>query len=399
MEEVKQSAEERPHHPFSPSTLQYRESCSYYQPTNGDNEASKAGTRQHNAVDAALDDNLLSDDQAAAVADCLEFFQSLVRKYPGGTEIREQYLPIDDRTIHFRTWEGKLDNSLGTTAGYLDGAVVSADGKRAEIADWKFGQWAVEDAENNLQGMAYLLGLLVRFPDLEEVTVHFVMPHRDEHTYHTFKRSEFPTIYRRVRTVVDRSIHARTEHDFNKATPNLGACLFCANAGICDALAHIALKIGKKFAPLKIPENITPSLLKDPKQTGEGLRVASIVKAWAQAYSTQASAKALDEDDGFTPEGYILVRSQDREIKDPKKLREVCKEYLTDEEIDSASKFFITPLEALIRTRAPRGSKDATAEEFSEKLLAAGAIEYGPPKAFLRMEKKSEKPQTQNESK
>lgn len=330
---------------------------------------------------------MLSDAQALAVGECLKYAEQVAAKYPGGTIIKEEYLPIDDARIVFSDFDGGSHTMEGTTAGYADFIVISKDGTVGEIVDWKFGQWSVEDTSNNTQGMAYLLGLLKRFPNLQQVTVHFVLPHRDEVDVHTFHRAEFDGLYRRVRTIVLRSVEARRVKDFTKATPNLGACLFCANAGRCDALTEIALSIGKKFAPIQIPENITPSLLRDPQETGMGMKVASVIQAWAKAYKAQAGQIALEED-GFIPEGYILVSSADREIKDNKKFREIAREYLSEEEIDSATKISITPIEDMIKAKAPRGQKETTREAFSQALFDADAVELGAEKAFLRMERK-----------
>lgn len=392
-EEITVTANERPHHAFSPSTLQYREACPYYEPIQGNgNKASEDGTRQHNAADSGEDDQRLSDQQASAVAACMRYTESVAAKYPGGTIIREQYLPIDKEVVRYQTWEGVENVIKGTTAGYLDWGVVSTCRKKAEIVDYKFGQWAVEPTENNLQGMSYLLGLFLLFRDLEEVTVHFFLPHRDEIDVHTFKRSEFTGMILRIRTVVLRSIQARLNfvkdpNAFKNATPNIGACVFCANVGRCDAVADFALVIGKKFAPLHVPKEITPSLLREARDTGEGLRVASVIEAWCKAYRSQASRKAIEED-GFTPEGYILVSSQDREIVDNKKFREIARKYLTDEEIDSVISIPITTIEELIKNKAERGFKEATREEFDAALKEAKAVVMGAEKAYLKMDKK-----------
>lgn len=387
MQVTQDSPQERGHHPFSPSSLQYREACPYFDPADGDNEASRAGTLQHDAVEAGQDNPLLTDKQAAAVADCIRYAEQVASKYPGGTILTEQYLPIDDERISYLDWDGNRHVMGGTTAGYADRIIISADGRTAEIIDWKFGQWDVEPTENNLQGMAYLLGVLKQFPNLQTVTVHFVLPHRDEVDVHTFTRSEFEGMYVRIRCVVLRAVEARKIKDFTKATPNMGACRFCANAGRCDALSSIALRIGHKFNPVKVPENINPSLLRDPKEVGLGLRVAGVIEAWAKAYKAQAGAKAIADED-FIPDGFVLVSSEKREIVDNKKFREIARQFLTDEELESATKFFITPIEDMISAKAPRGEKKATCDEFSQALIDVGAVELGLPNAFLRMDRK-----------
>jgi len=382
----KNSSVERVHHPFSPSTLQYREACAYFEPQAGENEAAAAGTRQHSALDTG-DHELLSDQQVTIVEQCLEYFEALRSQYPEGKVITEKYLPIDDYRGTYKDWQGRIHPHLATTAGYLDRAIVSKDRRLAEVCDWKFGEWDAEPAENNVQGMAYLLGLYREIPTLEEVTVRFVMPYRDEISFYTFRRKEFQKLHQRIRAIVFRAVEAREARDFTKAVPS-ATCLFCANAGRCDALAAVALKIGHKFAPAEIPEDVTPSALHDPAQAAMGLRVAQIVGAWATAFRAQKTAQALES--GLVPNGYQLVASSDRKIVDQKKLREICLQFgLTDEEVDSASRFYITTLDTIIRAKAPRGSKDLAVEAITFALLSSGALEKGPEIASLRMIKKS----------
>jgi hypothetical protein len=405
----------RIHHPYSPSSLQSREACPKFQNRNSTNEAAIFGTIQHDAVERGADDNRLSDDRAAAVADCMLFCEERAFGYPGGTILKEAYLPIDDEVIvitvksierfdiltedgqvspGFRQGETKHVVFEGTTAGYLDFAVISADGTEADIVDYKFGRNAVTSAEDNLQGIAYMLGLKKMFPKLRKCRVSFIQPHIDEMSEHTFDLSDCSSYHLRIRVVVGRSIAAAANpHDFSSAKPNVGTCLFCALVGKCPAVAALALKVGQKYKPLEIPANVNPTTIFDPKDVDMGIRLADVLKIWAEAFRRQATEKTIENMD-FIPDGYTLVTMQKRKILDSRKFADAAKEFLPEElraEIEKLFDIPITPVEDLISASAPRGQKEKTVEEFGQRVEDAGIVELGNPFAFLRQSKKSDK--------
>jgi len=71
-------SEERKHHPLGPSSLQSIEACPIYQGKQDPvpHERTVAGTRAHDVAETREDDHRLSDEDAEAVADCLDFFES-----------------------------------------------------------------------------------------------------------------------------------------------------------------------------------------------------------------------------------------------------------------------------------------------------------------------------------
>ena len=350
------------------------------------------GTRQHNAVDSQLDDPRLADYRAAAVSQCIKFAEECLAAFPGGIMLNEIYLPVDDRILNV---DGK--QWTGTTAGYLDRAIISADEREAVLLDWKFGNNAVEAAENNLQGISYMLGLLKKYPKLQKVTVIFIMPHQDWSTTHTFHASEKDKLMLRVRVVVARAQEARRNpDDFSTANANVSSCLFCAHIGVCPKVAEIALSLGKKFRPLEIPEHVTPSNIKDPKDVGLGIRLAAVVATWAEAFRRQATQKTIRNPD-FIPDGYTLVESQKRSVVRARTLGALAKEYLPEEQHHLVDELFDVPLgklEELVSTFAPRGSKEDTVRQFGDRAITAGALEMGQPFSFLRQSRVQEKGNT-----
>lgn len=370
---------ERPHHPYSPSKLQYLEACPAYESKHSPSEAAVTGTAQHNIADTGIDDPTLPDHKAQAAADCIELSERVAAKYPDGYILKEEYLPIDrDPSMALNT----------TTAGYLDFGVVSADGREAEIVDYKFGQNAVEPADNNLQGIAYMLGIYRQFPKLEKCTVTFFLPHREEISTHTFTKDQFSGLHLRIINVVKRAMLNRNK--FENANPTISTCLFCNNLGKCDKVTEMVIKLGQRFAPLQIPENVSPTLIMDPAQVSQGIKLAQVVSAWAEAFRSRAVEKTI-EDPTFIPQGYTLVQTQKRKVVNAKNLGELAKGLLPESDHDKLEALYELPIskvEKLISTAAPRGAKDTTVKEFAAKAVESGAVELGQPYAFLRLARK-----------
>lgn len=377
---VNSSTEERLHHPFSPSKLGYLEVSPYWTGEQSVNtEASEAGTAQHDAVEHEDIHDGLDDDQAGAVADCINFGKTRIALYPGCTVIKEDYLPIDDKVV--KDAGGK--EFKGTTGGYCDLSLISADQKTAEIIDYKFGKWSVEDADTNPQGIAYLLGLLNRFPLIETVNVFFLLPHRDEIYQHTFKRTEFDALRLRVTTIVARAQQAVLDGDTSKCTPTVSSCLFCGNKGKCEALAGFALKLGKKYAPLIIPAELTPSLMGVSEHATETIGVAQVLEAWAKAVRTQITLRTIESED-WLPDGYKLRERVDKTLKDWKKLLKFAKAAgISREDRRSAFSVKMTPLNKAISAKAERGQKKEAVQNWTNMLLTEGVLEKEQPIYFL----------------
>lgn len=397
---------ERIHHPYSPSSLQSRELCPKYKPKNTATQAAIEGTRQHNVAESGIDDDRLKDFKAAAVVECMKFVDDRLRQYPGGSLIREEYLPIDENIVRARTGLRKMlldpmdpdpeivedeviENFLGTTAGYLDVGILSADKTECEIIDFKFGKVPVEPAENNVQGMAYLLGLRKRYPKIKKGRVWFLMPHLDLISYHDFTENDFGQLELRIKVIVSRAIEAhKDENDFSMATPNISACLFCALLGKCPKVAEHALKLGQKYAPLRIPDSVSTTVFTDPADVERGLKFAQVIKEWAEAYRAQATAKTLDDME-FCPKGYVVQIQSRRTVKNARKLADLAKTFLPEELRPKVEELFdvsIGDLEDIISLSAARGQKEKTVESFGKSALEAGHLEEGQPFAFLRQD-------------
>ena len=370
----------RAHHPFSPSKLQYLEASPLYKSEDKETEKSLAGTKQHDATEdenTSLDDPKLNDEEAEAVDACRKFRDAIIKKYPGGSHEQESYLPMDDAnlTIDGQTWEG-------TTAGYLDFYCLDASQTVAEICDWKFGLWSVEPTENNLQGIAYFLALVFRYPSLKTVTVHFVCPHQNCVDSHTFTSDQFDALRLRVKTVVSRALAAR-KSSTPTCTATVSTCLFCANKGTCLTLAKFALKVGHKYAPVEVPENVTPSLMTDPASSTQLCGIADLMGAWAKAVRAQLTAHAIDNED-WLPEGYVLRSREANKILDWKKVRAAAAAAgVTEAQLDEAMRITWEGIDKAIMDMTPRGGKKTAVQSFKDGLIQQKIVEKEKPVIFL----------------
>lgn len=387
--------EERPHHDYSPSTLQNLEACPCYQGKESKHIRTIAGVLAHKIVETAEDEPSLSDDDAEKTAEFLDFYErrkqlmeearqrastsvqtidgiqhvAIRQDLPAILELKETYLPIDD---------------LDTTAGYIDRGLISCDRKRAELFDLKMGVWAVEKADNNLQGMAYSLGIFKAYPTVEEVEFFFYQPHLNYVTSATFKRSDIPAIYLRIQVIVAKAKEAREKGDFTTARPMVPVCSFCRHIASCPKVTDFACRVASKFYPLEFPDEITPTMAHDPKNTSLGMRLAQVVKIWAEAFRTQITDRVLRRQ-AEMPEGYKLEsRNGDREVTNIEVFRGIALKYLTEKEYQDALKISFGAIESAIGDKSPRGQKKANIDAFKKELEEMGAVKKGDGYSFLK---------------
>ena len=398
---------ERVHHWASPSTLQNLEVCPSYQGNETTHPRATAGTKIHKVIESRIDDNDLSDDDAEIAAECFDFYSQrkqlmedarqrsidevavsvdavtqaifghsnneqseaeVAGKFPPIVELQETYLPIDDDD---------------TTAGYFDNAIIDHTGTYAEAFDWKSGLWAVEKVSNNLQAFAYVLGLFRKFPKLEKIRFWFRQPAIGATSDAIFTRDQIPEMLLRIKVVVARAKEARTRGDFSTANPTIPGCLFCRHIGICPKVTEFACKTGSKFAPLQIPEHITPSMVQDEKNTGLGMQLAQVMAVWSNAFKQVTADRVLRG--APLPEGYALrSREGSRKVIDMKNFKVEVLKVLTEEEFESTLDVSIGAVEKAVSDKTPRGFKKEAIRELKTVLEEKNITECGAPACFLQ---------------
>jgi hypothetical protein len=398
----KETPQERQHHPRSPSGLQMEEACPMFARRNETNAAAEKGTRQHAITETGKDDDSLSDKEVFAAVQCMEFAdqqKQRLLKYGPVEDIKEIYLPIDDRKwmAHIYNPETHLVEEIEcdcTTGGYVDRVLIGCRGRVAIVADWKFGKWPIEEAVDNLQGISYVLGLFQKYPKLRTVDLYFKQPHIDFLTHHRFQRRDIDAMRLRVITVVERADRATQLNDYDRATPCIPACLFCARKADCHKMHNIILKIGQKFHPIEFPDDMNPSMLQDPKNFAKGMRLQQIATTWGEAYRRRGVDFILTGQ-VKVPEGFMLVRDVKLQVANKETFRRHALNYLTEQEYLDSLKPGLTSVGKAIQAKMPRGEKGAAVEKFRSEIKGTDAVEETAPIVYLKAApKKKDKPST-----
>lgn len=409
---------EKYHHPFGPSKLSALEFCPCYEARTGTHIKAAIGTMQHKVTETGEDDFRLSDDEATAAAECLDFVEkkkteleekrlqaiselakgmedvasacklapgnveqneaSIDKRFPPVLEISEIYLPVDGIEL---LWRNK--GHSGTTGGWLDTVLLSHDRRLAIAFDWKFGRWAVEAAENNIQGICYALGLFLAYPTVDTVRFFFKQPHIKVLTSATFTRADVPRLYTRVLAVVHRAMEAQRGEtpNWDMAKPGYPVCMFCNRLGTCPKIAQMALHVSKKFWPTGVPADVTPNSVIAPDMARARMQLAGILQVWCKAVRKQESERSLRG--GQIPEGYRLEQKTPRVIADPVQFKKVALTYLTPEEFDSTLEYEFGKVEKLVKDKTPRGQKENALEALDQSWREAGAVKDGQTYTYL----------------
>ena len=174
------------HAKHSPSSLGYKEQCPSFRGRTGTSPAADEGTLMHAALETD-DFSALNEEQAFLCGLCRDFRDGELAKLDNPVQYRELKLTIAD----------------GLTYGTADFVAIS--GKKGLLMDWKFGRGHVEPAATNAQGCAYALGAFEKFPDLLQLTVHFVLPRRQVISSHCFVRADMAAMRLRIDTIIRRA--------------------------------------------------------------------------------------------------------------------------------------------------------------------------------------------------
>ena len=222
--------------------------------------------------------------------------------------------------------------------GRADEIILHEDRAHVDLIDFKFGRSPVEDAETNPQSMAYGIGVIDMYDWAETLTVHFIIPRRDELLIHTFTRAELENLRERIRLIIERA-----SADNPELNPNTEGCRFCGKRITCVALADKMLPIAKKYAStvedfeITLMDNLNPAEVSDPKVVGKMKAVASVVEKWAAAVNDRAIQMA-DEEGAVIPGYNLNYRSPVMKIDNPEDAYEALSDLLTPEEFMAACK-------------------------------------------------------------
>ena len=346
------------HHPLGPSALKYIEICPSYRSSSESSPAAEEGTLLHRACETN-DLSGLDDDQVTLVNSVLAYMKK-VRE--GSTFV------LKERKVNIEL--GVADVLFGS----IDELIVFKDQKRADVCDYKFGRNPIEEADVNPQTLAYAIGAFQLFPYLDEITVHFIIPRRDELLRHTFTRADLEPMINRIKLIVERANAEPAQHN-----PNTEGCGWCAKRATCPALADKLLPIAKKYSSsvddfeIALLDKMDPALIDDPETIGKMKSVAQIIDKWADAVNKRALEMAVEE--GKEIPGFSLhFRSPSAKINDTQAAFDALQDSLSPEEFMSACSVSMTGLTKALKEKMPHGEKNKARSKIEQTLMSSGLI-------------------------
>lgn len=269
--------------------------------------------------------------------------------------------------------------------GTVDRVIIT--GTHVDVADFKFGRTAIDDADINIQGQAYLLGVMDKFPQLLTATVHFIIPRRDEVLTFDYTRGDMEDIRLRIALIVEKAELAthddsQSQPKLDRASslrPNTEACRYCKHRLSCTALNDKMLPIAKKYAEsvadfeINLWDSYAPSEIEDPSVLGKMLNVAQVVDKWAASAKAQALKLAVEE--GAEIPGYALhYRNASLKVKDGQAAYNAVSDILTPEEFMAACNVSMTGLAKAYGDKLAHGEKNKARGRVEAKLEEAKVI-------------------------
>jgi hypothetical protein len=357
---LSQPGEDQPKHAkHGPSKLRMLELCpSYEDDPTSDKTKAERGTAMHLAVERG-DDSHLDVEEAELV--------QTIRNYTATF--------IADAEQVFR--ELRLQIAGGETWGTCDLFCVKGD--RADLIDYKTGAWSVEPAAVNLQAQAYVLGAFERFPQVQWIRVHLILPRRDEITTAEYQRSSCVHLWDRVTRTIER---AEREHG-HTFRPSDKACFFCGAKAKCPALSSFALAVAPQYEKeYELPAEYHASLITDPAQMSKAMMLAQVLGKWVDSVKHHALELALS---GVEIPGYQI-----RERAAPRKITDVVAAYIATQSRFSLTEFLsactltVSGLTEAAASKAAHGQKTKEAAAVLQDLGSLGiALREGETIKFL----------------
>lgn len=363
---------EKEHAEFNPSSLAMFEKCPGFRNRNEETEQSKKGTRIHHALEKNLIDELHEDERPIAQR-CQNFLDQLIAdhlpKLPD-KDYREIMVHID------------LGADL-TTFGTCDRLLIYGD--YGYMIDFKSGFREITDAEQNAQGFAYVIGAFQKFPQLQKIEFTFLIPSRDEISYHEFTRADLPEMILRLNTIIRRAM-ADDPETYN---PQPELCEYCSRQATCPKLTKKALPILQKLTTgLPVPTEVLVDATR-PEDIPKLLRLAPLMEEWAKG--VRAAALRLNLEDGIDIAGFNrFEKSTPRSITSVLGAWDIVKaKGVTFEEfLTACGKVSAPDLDDLVSSKAGKGKKGMAVKELANDLKHADLVREQGKVFYLREAKR-----------
>jgi len=381
---------DRAHAEFGPSGLKNRKICPGYK---SDNDAplhptTIQGTKLHEALEAQEFKHLTKEEK-----ELVEMADEVVNYFA------QNYTGERQDEIRLRFLQGTEHEQFGTADVFL----LSEDGKKACLMDYKFGFNQVEDASENMQGKAYGLGVFEHYPKVEEVEVVFIQPRCDFITHHTYSRKkDFKNLTQEITSIIKAC--KNPEHTLN---PDCDNCRFCARNGTCPATIAFAKKVAEKIIDKEIytiPDSIVDlETCEDEDDLADMLKIAFFLENWVKTAKKVINRRRIE--DGIDIPGFRLVEKKGAINITDARIALECYRELTEVDDDTAimevldcAKVSLSQLSKHAEEHAPTGEKKKVRELLEGLLDDNDALSMGGVIRYLEQER-STKSKTKSKTK
>jgi hypothetical protein len=264
----------------------------------GTSEAAEKGTRIHEALEVR-DSSALHDEEE--------------------TEIYEQIVKMEDEFLsgfpagRVDKFEIQLDIELDyglSTFGTCDRFTYWPAANSGLLGDYKTGVSVIDPPAVNWQTKCYVIGAFQKEPEMESCGFVFYVPFHDgsevgDTMYHTFYRTELPTLIKEVSDAIREARRVRAHWTFDEngkalsqpPLSDLGPsvdCRFCAREEHCPAMGALICEVAKVASPKAASKLQFDPTSQDPTEIEKRYLVAKIVIAWAEREKRAAVDMAKD---------------------------------------------------------------------------------------------------------
>lgn len=370
------------HARVGPSGTKMYRACPSYESQGGTNPAAEMGTRIHEAMEVDSPTNLHSDYEVHLY----DQTQEVVRVIQG-------VHGVDHTWADFREIRLEIDLGRGySTFGTCDRAMVKSlrgGAARAVACDWKFGQGEIDEPLDNDQGKSYALGLFQRWPALQELDFYFVVPRRDEVLHGRFTREMMPGIQEDLRNVHILAGEALAFWEQQETppiqymNPTVGVCDFCARVSYCEEF--IRLRAEKTAAAYAADDGgYHASRIDDPARVAQLFEWVPALEKFCSGVRKRRLEMAAN---GVEFPGYEYVeRSGKRSVTDvPAALATFHdRGFTTEDFLGAVENVSFRKLADFIASKAKRGEKKSSMQEFEGELVAREALKHTAPVRMLK---------------
>jgi hypothetical protein len=357
--------EEKEHSEHSPSSLKEKAKCpGFRNDQTRDKTAANRGNLGHLATEKENLDMIPPDDPKLreAVEMCLRYLSALRKPLVNARELREQRYNMLDQF------------------GHVDHIILHGD--KGELVDYKFafGEYVADSP----QFWAYAVGLWDAHPEVEQLTVHVLLPFRGVIDRETWTRGED---YDRLSAQTAAIIAAARRDD--ASTYLTGAhCAWCARQASCPKLSSLALTIASEYKAdeLTLPAQYDPANISDPHVIAFAKKAAPIMRSWADKVDARALEMRMQE--GIEIPGFELAeRKSPFKITNAQAAWETVKDKITPEAFAACAEVKIGELEKAIARTAKRGEMARSKEQLRDALVDADAAKSEGTYHYLKKSK------------